>query len=72
MIWIALVRRSAILFSLLAVTMFVVVGHAQPPLSDAAKQAQARVDGTINRGKEFAHAALEMAQFKKKWKTKNQ
>ncbi|MGK0457026.1 MAG: 6,7-dimethyl-8-ribityllumazine synthase [Zhongshania aliphaticivorans] len=35
-------------------------------------QAQARIDGTINRGKEFALAALEMAQFKKKWKTKNQ
>ena len=36
------------------------------------EQAQERIDGTINRGKEFALAALEMAQFKKKWKTKNQ
>jgi 6,7-dimethyl-8-ribityllumazine synthase len=36
------------------------------------EQAQVRVDGTINRGKEFALAALEMAQFKKKWKTTNQ
>ena len=36
------------------------------------EQAQARVDGTINRGKEFALAALEMAQLKKKWKTTNQ
>lgn len=33
-------------------------------------QAQARAGETINRGKEFAHAALEMAQFTKKWKTK--
>ena len=33
-------------------------------------QAQARVSGEINRGKEFAQAALEMAQFTKKWKTK--
>jgi 6,7-dimethyl-8-ribityllumazine synthase len=36
------------------------------------EQAQARIDGTINRGKEFALAALEMAQLKKKWKTINQ
>ncbi len=36
------------------------------------EQAQERVGGTINRGKEFALAALEMAQFNKKWKTKNQ
>ena len=39
---------------------------------DTIEQAQARVDGTINRGKEFALAALEMAQLKKKWKTINQ
>jgi len=36
------------------------------------EQAHARVGETINRGKEFALAALEMAQFKKKWKTTNQ
>lgn len=36
------------------------------------EQAQERVGGTINRGKEFALAALEMAQLKTKWKTKNQ
>ena len=33
-------------------------------------QAQARVGDEINRGKEFAQAAIEMAQFTKKWKTK--
>ena len=33
-------------------------------------QAEARASGEINRGKEFAKAALEMAQFTKKWKTK--
>jgi 6,7-dimethyl-8-ribityllumazine synthase len=33
-------------------------------------QAEARAGETINRGKEFAQAALEMAQFTKKWKTK--
>lgn len=32
-------------------------------------QAEARVGTTINRGKEFAQAALEMAQFTNKWKT---
>ncbi|MFT4901832.1 MAG: 6,7-dimethyl-8-ribityllumazine synthase [Lentimonas sp.] len=32
-------------------------------------QAEARAGQTINRGKEFAQAALEMAQFTKKWKT---
>ena len=31
-------------------------------------QAQARAGEEINRGKEFAQAALEMAQFKRKWK----
>lgn len=36
-------------------------------------QAEARAGEEINRGKEFAQAALEMAQFTKKWKTnKNQ
>ena len=33
-------------------------------------QAEARSGEEINRGKEFAQAALEMAQFTKKWKTK--
>ena len=33
-------------------------------------QAEARAGEEINRGKEFAQAALEMAQFTKKWKTK--
>jgi len=33
-------------------------------------QAEARAGDTINRGKEFAHAALEMAQFITKWKIK--
>ena len=33
-------------------------------------QAEARAGDEINRGKEFAQAALEMAQFTKKWKTK--
>ena len=33
-------------------------------------QAEARAGETINRGKEFAQAALEMAQFTKKWMTK--
>jgi 6,7-dimethyl-8-ribityllumazine synthase len=32
-------------------------------------QAEARTGEDINRGKEFAQAALEMAQFTKKWKT---
>lgn len=32
-------------------------------------QAEARAGDDINRGKEFAQAALEMAQFSKKWKT---
>ena len=32
-------------------------------------QAEARAGDSINRGKEFAQAALEMAQFTKKWKT---
>ena len=32
-------------------------------------QAKARAGDEINRGKEFAQAALEMAQFTKKWKT---
>ena len=36
------------------------------------EQAQERVGGTINRGKEFAQAALEMAQLKKKWETTHQ
>lgn len=36
------------------------------------EQAQIRVDGTINRGKEFALAALEIAQFKQKWITNQQ
>ena len=31
-------------------------------------QAEARAGESINRGKEFAQAALEMAQFNKKWK----
>ncbi|MGJ8653899.1 MAG: 6,7-dimethyl-8-ribityllumazine synthase [Opitutaceae bacterium] len=34
-------------------------------------QAEARAGEAINRGKEFAQAALEMAQFTKKWKTTN-
>ncbi|MGC6423726.1 MAG: 6,7-dimethyl-8-ribityllumazine synthase [Lentimonas sp.] len=33
-------------------------------------QAEARAGEEINRGKEFARAALEMAQFTKQWKTK--
>ena len=36
------------------------------------EQAQERVGETINRGKEFALAALEMAQLKKKWEMKKQ
>ena len=35
-------------------------------------QAQARAGEAINRGQEFARAALEMARFKQKWTTKNQ
>lgn len=34
-------------------------------------QAEARVSEPINRGKEFALAAIEMARFKKRWKTIN-
>ncbi|HKK19767.1 MAG TPA: 6,7-dimethyl-8-ribityllumazine synthase [Opitutales bacterium] len=34
------------------------------------EQAAARAGTTINRGKEFAEAALEMAAFRKKWTTK--
>lgn len=34
------------------------------------EQAEARAGTTINRGKEFAEAALEMAAYSKKWKTK--
>lgn len=33
-------------------------------------QAEARAGTTINRGKEFAQAALEMVAFSKKWTTK--
>lgn len=36
------------------------------------EQAQDRINGAANRGKEFALAALEMAQLKKKWKKTNQ
>ena len=36
------------------------------------EQAQERAGETINRGKEFALAALEMAQLKTKWNTINQ
>lgn len=36
------------------------------------KQAADRCGDTINRGSEFARAALEMAQLKNKWTTKNQ
>ena len=32
------------------------------------EQAEARAGETLNRGKEFAEAALAMAQFRKKWK----
>ncbi|MFP4156990.1 MAG: 6,7-dimethyl-8-ribityllumazine synthase [Opitutales bacterium] len=32
------------------------------------QQAEARVGDSINRGREFAEAALAMAQFRKKWK----
>ncbi len=35
-------------------------------------QAEIRATGEINRGKEFAQAALEMAEFTKQWKTTNQ
>ena len=35
-------------------------------------QAEARVGEPINRGKEFALAAIEMARFRKRWKTTNQ
>lgn len=34
-------------------------------------QAEARASGQINRGKEFAEAALSMAQLNQKWKTTN-
>jgi 6,7-dimethyl-8-ribityllumazine synthase len=34
------------------------------------EQAEARAGTEINRGKEFAEAALEMAAYSKKWKTK--
>ena len=48
--------------------------HATPVINgillvDNAAQADARCGGSINRGAEFAEAALEMAQFKKKWTT---
>ena len=39
---------------------------------DTIEQAQERVGEPINRGKEFALAALEMAQMKQKWETRNQ
>lgn len=35
-------------------------------------QAEARAGTEINRGREFALAALEMAQLQRKWKTSNQ
>lgn len=35
-------------------------------------QAEERTEGSINRGSEFALAALEMAQFKKQWTTNPQ
>lgn len=37
---------------------------------DNKQQAEARAGTTINRGIEFAEAALEMAAYTKKWKTK--
>lgn len=36
------------------------------------KEAEDRCGSTINRGKEFAQAAIEMAQLKDKWTQKNQ
>lgn len=36
------------------------------------KEAEERCGPTINRGKEFAQAALEIAQLKNKWTQKNQ
>lgn len=36
------------------------------------EQALARCQGPLNRGREFALAALEMTHFNKKWKTPNQ
>ena len=36
------------------------------------KQAETRCRGSLNRGREFAKAALEMAHLKSKWKTTNQ
>lgn len=36
------------------------------------EQAEQRAGTDINRGREFAHAALEMASFKQQWKTKIQ
>lgn len=42
-------------------------------ITETQAQAEARAGDTINRGKEFAEAALAMAQFRKKWTTnKNQ
>ena len=35
------------------------------------EQAEARACGPINRGREFALAALQMARFKQKWTNKN-
>lgn len=36
------------------------------------EQADLRCQGSLNRGREFAKAALEMARLKSKWKTPNQ
>jgi 6,7-dimethyl-8-ribityllumazine synthase len=37
---------------------------------DSHEQAEARAGTTINRGNEFAEAALEMAAYTRKWKNK--
>lgn len=39
---------------------------------ESKEQALARCQGPLNRGREFALAALEMSHFNKKWKTTNQ
>ena len=39
---------------------------------ESVEQAQDRCQGTLNRGREFAKAALEMAHLKNQWKIPNQ
>jgi len=49
-----------------------VVKHRLPIINgivvtDDLNSAEERITGSLDRGREFAHAALEMASFRQKW-----